>query len=183
MGQHLLPVSQSEQAKKSGYISEVTVYQATNCQRCPLRSLCQPSKKQESIKGNRTVTINDNLEKHREKARENLGSLQGRRLRSKRPVDVEPVFGHIKYNRRFDRLTLKSLPKINVEVGLLCMAHNLKKIWKFLQIDGIGLPRPTNFANKTKQNEIIGLFSSILDFLSLTLWGKYHNAKLMEMKL
>ena len=49
-------------------------------------------------------------------------------MRSKRGVDVEPIFGHIKYNRFFDRLMLVGIDKINVELGLHAIAHNLKKM-------------------------------------------------------
>ncbi|SDK70410.1 Transposase DDE domain-containing protein, partial [Pedobacter sp. ok626] len=54
---------------------------------------------------------------------------QGIKYRKQRPVDVEPVFAHIKANRGFKRFLLKGISKAEVEVGLLSIAHNLKK-WK-----------------------------------------------------
>ena len=167
MGQRLHAKTKTKQTRKSGYESEITVYQAQNCQGCPLRNLCQPKIKQPSRYNNRTVSINHNLEKHKNQARENLNSLQGIRLRSKRRVDVEPPFGNVKYNNRFSRLTLRSILKVNVEVGLLSLAHNLKKIWKFInQSDGIGLPKPSHFvpfkANKNKNRLFYAIFSLFL---------------------
>ena len=45
-----------------------------------------------------------------------------------RPVDVEPVFGNIKNNNKgFKRFMLKGYEKVEFEVGLLSIAHNLKK--------------------------------------------------------
>jgi len=160
MGQRMNPVSETSYKKKSGYRANISIYQAKNCKGCPLRSKCQPSKK-ESPKGNRTVTRNHNLEKHKQQARENLNSLMGIRLRSKRRVDVEPPFGNIKYNNRFDRLTLRSLPKVNIEIGLLCLAHNLKKIWKFIWKDRIGTPNPIKNQPNT---QIIGENQSVFSF-------------------
>ncbi|HEX7846360.1 MAG TPA: transposase, partial [Chitinophagaceae bacterium] len=48
--------------------------------------------------------------------------------RKKRPADVEPVFGNIKHNKHFKRFLLKGLDKTEIEWGLICIAHNLKKI-------------------------------------------------------
>jgi len=176
MGQRLPAKARTKQTRKSGYEAEITVYQAQNCQGCPLRSLCQPKIKQQTRDNNRTVSINHNLEQHKKKARENLNSLQGIRLRSKRRVDVEPPFGNVKYNNRFSRLTLRSIPKVNVEVGLLSLAHNLKKIWKFInRNDGIGLPNPnhfgTNKANKGKNR----LFYTIFKLFATTELVKAHR--------
>jgi hypothetical protein len=47
-----------------------------------------------------------------------------------RPVEPEAVFGQIKANSMFKRFRLRSLPKINVEFGLVALAHNIKKIAK-----------------------------------------------------
>ncbi|WP_449757740.1 transposase [Effusibacillus dendaii] len=44
-----------------------------------------------------------------------------------RKIDVEPVFGQIKYNRGFDRFSLRGLSKNTTDWGLICIAHNLKK--------------------------------------------------------
>jgi Transposase DDE domain len=36
------------------------------------------------------------------------------------------VFGQIKHNQQFHRFSLRGLPKITLERGLVCAAHNLK---------------------------------------------------------
>jgi len=43
-------------------------------------------------------------------------------------VDVEPVFGNIKHNKGFKRFNLRGRKKVEVETGLLALAHNLKKV-------------------------------------------------------
>ncbi|WP_456376157.1 transposase, partial [Lutibacter sp.] len=37
------------------------------------------------------------------------------------------VFGNIKHNMNFKRFMLRGIGKVNVEIGLIAMAHNLKK--------------------------------------------------------
>jgi hypothetical protein len=56
-----------------------------------------------------------------------LNSQSGLYHRSKRPVDVEPVFGNIKYNKGFKRFNLRGISKVEIETGLLALAHNIKK--------------------------------------------------------
>lgn len=124
MGQHMTCSEEKQRTRKSGYISTFKVYEAQNCRGCPLQGLCTKSK------SNRTVHRNANLEDHKLVARQNLNSDVGIELRQKRSVDVEPIFGHIKYNRGFNRFTLRGIENINVELGLLAIAHNLKKMIK-----------------------------------------------------
>jgi hypothetical protein len=43
-------------------------------------------------------------------------------------VEVESVFGQIKQDSAFRRFSLRGLEKVNLEWGLVCLAHNIKKI-------------------------------------------------------
>jgi hypothetical protein len=45
-------------------------------------------------------------------------------------VDVEPVFGQIKEARGFRRFLLRGVQKIRGEWRLVCLTHNLLKIWR-----------------------------------------------------
>jgi len=127
MGQRLNKYKTETTKRKNGHIATVNIYKARNCDRCPLRGSCLKGE------GNRTVKRNPNLERHKKIARDNLNSLWGIQLRKKRSVDVEPIFGHIKYNRLFNRFMLKGIPKINIELGLHAIAHNLKKMMNLLK--------------------------------------------------
>ncbi|SEI02035.1 Transposase DDE domain-containing protein, partial [Paenimyroides aquimaris] len=62
------------------------------------------------------------------KAKERLNSKKGKEHRSKRPIEVEAVFGQLKSNNKFTRFTLKGLEKIQIEFGLMALAHNLRKL-------------------------------------------------------
>ena len=74
--------------------------------------------------------MNQNLTNYKSKATELLKSEKGLYYRKKRGVDVEPVFGNIKYNKGFKRFYLKGMDKTEIETGLLALAHNLAKMAK-----------------------------------------------------
>jgi hypothetical protein len=42
-------------------------------------------------------------------------------------VDTEPVFANIKQNKGFRRFMLRGKNKVEIEWGLIAIAHNLKK--------------------------------------------------------
>lgn len=123
MGQRMDRIGQKLRKTTSGYIQTIRQYQAKNCHGCPMRGVCH------SGKGNRIVEVNHSLRDYKEQAREKLNSPQGITYRKKRPVDVEPVFAQIKSNHGFRRFMLKGLNKVEIEIGLLSIAHNLRK-WK-----------------------------------------------------
>jgi hypothetical protein len=56
---------------------------------------------------------------------------QGRELSKQRKAIVEPVFGQIKEARGFRRFSLRGLKKIRGEWRLVCLTHNLLKIWRY----------------------------------------------------
>jgi hypothetical protein len=76
-----------------------------------------------------------NIEPLREtyQARANLETEKGRYLRKQRGVEIESVFGDIKWNQGYRRFRLRGLAKVHVEFGLLSMAHNMRKIAVFEQ--------------------------------------------------
>ena len=55
----------------------------------------------------------------------------GRALYARRKVIVEPVFGQIKGARGFRRFALRGLEKVNGEWHLVCLTHNLLKVWRY----------------------------------------------------
>ncbi|WP_394700536.1 transposase [uncultured Ilyobacter sp.] len=61
-------------------------------------------------------------------ARLKLFSEKGTTLRKHHCADVEAVFGLIKGNGGFKRFLLRGLEKVNVEWGIISIAHNLKRL-------------------------------------------------------
>jgi len=122
MGQRMKKTRTTRKKTSLGYNYSTTIYEAQNCNGCPLRTQCFKGK------GNRKIELNHNLNRLRKKARENLLSEQGIYHRGKRPIEPEAVFGQIKYNNKFNRFTLRGLNKIEVEFGLVAISHNLRKM-------------------------------------------------------
>jgi Transposase DDE domain len=56
---------------------------------------------------------------------------EGLALYARRKVIVEPVFGQIKEARGFRRFLLRGLATIRGEWRLICLTHNLLKIWRY----------------------------------------------------
>lgn len=111
----------------NGYLSERREYGCAECTDCPLKAECTKAK------GNRTIRISFRLQAFREQARQNLTSELGKKLRAERSVEVETVFGQMKHNMGVRRFLLRGKRKTHNELGLHCMAHNLKKVWLLQQ--------------------------------------------------
>jgi transposase len=107
---------------ENGYPIEVKHYEATACNACPLKPECTRAK------GNRHLRMSFRLRYFRQQARNNLLSEQGKALRIQRNIEVESVFGQIKHNRHFRRFSLRGLEKVKTEWGLVCIAHNMRKL-------------------------------------------------------
>ena len=60
----------------------------------------------------------------------------GKALYARRKVIVEPVFGQIKEARGFRRFLLRGLDHIRGEWRLVCLTHNLLKIWRYGHVLG-----------------------------------------------
>ena len=121
MGQAMRKIQTYESKTKNGFSQEIHRYQAHNCRGCPLRGSCHKAK------GSRIIERNHNLIRLKEKAKNLLLSDQGIAHRKRRCWDVEAVFGNIKQNMGFKRFMLRGMEKVTTEIGLIAMAHNLKK--------------------------------------------------------
>lgn len=106
----------------NGFISTERIYQCISCKSCRLRKMCHNSSY------DRRIAIREKLNAFKQEVRENLLSEKGLKLRRKRPIETESVFGQIKNNRTFRRFILRGLKKVNIEWGLLSLAHNIMKI-------------------------------------------------------
>lgn len=59
-----------------------------------------------------------------------LRTAAGRACYAKRKHIVEPVFGQLKHVRGFRQFHLRGLAKVRGEWNLVCLTHNLLKIWR-----------------------------------------------------
>jgi transposase len=122
MGQRMENIGTGKRISSNGYQSQVFYYQAKNCDGCPLRGLCHQAK------DNRRIEVNHRLNQLKAKAKELLMSEKGLEHRSKRPIEVEAVFGQLKSNNKFNRFTFKGLVKVEMEFLLMAIGHNFRKM-------------------------------------------------------
>lgn len=66
----------------------------------------------------------------KEKMKEKLGTAAGKAVYAARKQIVEPVFGMIKSARGIREFLLRGLEKVSGEWQLICLTHNLLKIWR-----------------------------------------------------
>jgi len=62
-----------------------------------------------------------------------LLSDEGKKTMKRRREDVEPVIGDIKRNLNFRTFNLRGKPKCLIEIGLVSLGHNLKKMKSYLK--------------------------------------------------
>jgi len=67
--------------------------------------------------------------RERLRMKERMETKEGREIYNKRKFVIEPVIGNIKYNYKFDEFLLRGLDGVRLELNLVSIAHNLKKIW------------------------------------------------------
>ncbi|HIN20564.1 MAG TPA: IS5/IS1182 family transposase [Rhodospirillales bacterium] len=66
----------------------------------------------------------------KERMAHKLRTPAGRACYAKRKQIVEPVFGQMKHVRGFRQFLLRGLNKVRAEWKLICLTHNLLKIWR-----------------------------------------------------
>jgi hypothetical protein len=66
----------------------------------------------------------------KERMARKLRTIKGRATYSKRKYTVEPVFGQIKEARGFRRFSLRGLENVVSEWDLICLTHNLLKLFR-----------------------------------------------------
>jgi transposase len=124
MGQKMNYIGTYTRKSDNGFVQQYKNYQAIRCDGCPLRTDCNKTDR------TKILAVNQNLTNYKSKATELLKSEKGLYYRKKRGVDIEPVFGNIKYNKGFKRFYLKGKDNTEIETGLLALAHNLAKMAK-----------------------------------------------------
>jgi hypothetical protein len=122
IGQKMNFIGEKIRISENGFRQVNRLYQAQDYKGCPVREACNKSK------GNRRIEINPRLSYYKSIIRERLTSKRGRKYRSQRPVDVEAVFGIIKGNKNYRKFLLRGIEKVEIEAGLLALAHNLAKL-------------------------------------------------------
>lgn len=77
--------------------------------------------------------INVELERYKARQRMRLLSPEGKTMMDRRREDIEPTIGDIKRNMNFRVFHLRGKPKCLIELGLVSIGHNLKKIKSWIK--------------------------------------------------
>ena len=123
----LRAVSVRKQKSKSGYESEVTIYECEDCSGCPYKEKCTKSK------GNKKLYLSKNFLKKRQESYENILSEKGILYRMNRSIQVEGAFGVLKNDYGFQRFLLRGKTRVKLEVLLLSLGYNLNKLHAKIQ--------------------------------------------------
>lgn len=125
VGKILKPV---ETKKSHGKGRLLTIYACKDCKECPFLNKCLPKNNKSGIKkihrdANEKLAENMLLKMQSEKAKNKM---------ELRATTVEPTFGNIKSNLGFRRFSLHGLINVRGEFNLMCIAHNINKLYCFL---------------------------------------------------
>ena len=126
-GKKLYPIYIKKQKSKSGYLSDVTVYECEDCQGCSYKEKCTRAK------GNKKLYVSKSFIEKRQKSYENILSEKGIQYRMNRSIQVEGAFGVLKNDYEFQRFLLRGKTKVKLEILLLCMGYNINKLHAKIQ--------------------------------------------------
>lgn len=131
-GKLLKPVFTKKQKSKSGYQSEITVYECEDCGGCQQKEKCTKAK------GNKRLYISKNFIARRQESYENIVSETGVKYRMNRSIQVEGAFGVLKGDYEFQRFLLRGKIKVKLEFLLLCLGYNINKLHAKIQNERTG---------------------------------------------
>lgn len=74
--------------------------------------------------------------KERLRMRDKMEEQESKKAYGMRKITIEPVYGNIKSNLGFREFLLRGLKNAKIELNLVCIAHNLQKIWRLKAAKG-----------------------------------------------
>lgn len=100
-----------------------------DCVPCQLRDQCLRYPERTQTRQVAFFEKNQNsLLRYTERMKRAIDSARGRKLYGRRIAIVEPVFANLRHNKRLDRFTLRTQPKVNTQWNLYCLVHNIEKL-------------------------------------------------------
>ncbi|EZH64189.1 hypothetical protein DH09_00175 (plasmid) [Bacillaceae bacterium JMAK1] len=99
------------------------MYESEDCSSCPFQRECTKAK----TGSPRKLYINRNWEDQKKTIRQLLSDEKTGELYGQRKVDAEPVFGNLKANLGFTRLSVRGDARARNELGFAFLALNIRK--------------------------------------------------------
>lgn len=97
-----------------------------DCAHCQLRTRClsKPGTSRRYL----SIRVDDPEPNLIDAMKARIDSPQGKQIYARRLAIVEPVFANIRVQKRLDRFTLRTKPKVDVQWKLFALVHNIGKI-------------------------------------------------------
>lgn len=126
-GHRMEVVGHEHRVTKSGFRNDSTKMTCHHCDGCQFNPGCPVYKRDDR-------TIHRGLGNFRQEraARERLDRPENQRRLKRRQLEPEPVFGQIKHNHGFTRFRHFGKAQVEMDLGFLLMAHNIRKLYKNL---------------------------------------------------
>ena len=100
-----------------------------DCVPCKLRDRCLRYPERTQVRQLAIFARNQNSPlRYTERMKQAIDSARGRQIYGGRMATVEPVFANLRHNKRLDRFTLRTQPKVNTQWNLYCLVHNIEKL-------------------------------------------------------
>jgi transposase len=108
---------------------ELKTYKTSECKECKYLDRCHTVK---SEYGKYKKILRDKREAFADLMREKMSGKVGEEMMKLRAQTVEPVFGNLKSNLGFKRFRMSGLNNVRGEFNLMCIAHNINKLFYLL---------------------------------------------------
>lgn len=129
----LRPSGHKTRTSKSGYKSNVVIYECDDCSGCEYKVKCTKAT------GNKKVQVSKLFAQKRQQSLNNIATPKGIVLRVNRSIQVEGAFGVLKEDYGFRRFYTKGKKNVKIEFMLLCLGYNIKKLHNRIQNDRCGI--------------------------------------------
>lgn len=130
----LRPSGHKTRTFKSGYKSQIVIYECDNCSECEYKTKCTKAT------GNKKLQVSKLFVQKRQQSFDNITTPEGILLRVNRSIQVEGAFGVLKEDYGFRRFYTRGKKNVKVEFLLLSLGYNLNKLHNRIQNDRCGIP-------------------------------------------
>lgn len=125
-------------------------YRAEHCGKCLLKHQCLPGNNKSAVRR----IHRDDRETYAEKMFDKLQSERARERLRIRSRTVEPAIGNMKENLGFRRFRLRGLDQVRGEFNLMCIAHNINKMYVLLMTIFLDLLTIKSLSQRARHSQI-----------------------------
>ena len=144
------------------------VYKTEACLVCPFSSQCLAK----NNKNKHRRVRREHREIYAEKMQGKCRTDHGKFLQHVRSTTVEPAFGNLKANLGFRRFRLKGHELVSAEFNLMCIAHNLNKLFKLMGTPKQILQISIDYLKTLCQRTITQLFEKLCENFHPFQWSE-----------